>query len=75
MAKLSQCARILQHLMEHGSITHLEAEKEYGIMRLASRINDLRAEGIEIESKIVKGKNRCGETTHYAEYRLKGETA
>jgi hypothetical protein len=57
-------------MKDYGSITSLEAVNEYGIMRLASRINDLRAQGIAISSEVVSGKNRYGETTHYAVYRL-----
>jgi hypothetical protein len=68
--KTTQCDRILRHLKDYGSITSLEAVNEYGIMRLASRINDLRAQGIAISSEVVSGKNRYGETTHYAVYRL-----
>lgn len=68
--KTTQCEKILRHLKDYGSITSLEAVKEYGIMRLASRINDLRAQGIAIVSEVESGKNRYGETTHYAVYRL-----
>ena len=68
---ITQCERILRHLKDYGSITSLEAVTEYGIMRLASRINDLRAEGIAIVSETKTGKNRYGETTHFAVYRLK----
>ena len=68
--KITQCDRILRHMKDYGSITSLEAVNEYGIMRLASRINDLRAQGIAISSEVVSGKNRYGETTHYAVYRL-----
>lgn len=60
-------------MKDHGSITALEAVSEYGIMRLASRIADLRNEGIAIVSEVVKGKNRYGESTHYARYRLAEE--
>lgn len=48
--KITQCERILRHMKDFGSITSLEAVNEYGIMRLASRINDLRAQGIAIVS-------------------------
>ena len=68
--KATQCERILRHLNDFGSITSLEAMQEYGIMRLASRINDLRAQGVIIVSETAAGKNRYGETTHYAVYRL-----
>ena len=67
---ITQCERILRHLKDYGSITSLEAVTEYGIMRLASRINDLRAEGIANVSETKTGKNRYGETTHFAVYRL-----
>lgn len=68
MAK--QTDLILMHIEKYGSITHLEAEMEYGIARLASRINDLRRQGVAIKSEMVTGKNRCGETTHFARYSL-----
>lgn len=73
--KITQCDRILRHMKDYGSITSLEAVNEYGIMRLASRINDLRAQGIDIVSEVKTGKNRYGEDTHFAVYKLKEETA
>ena len=68
--KITQCDKVLRHLKDHGSITSFEAFNEYGILRLASRINDLRAQGIAIVSETASGKNRYGETTHYSVYRL-----
>lgn len=70
---VTQCDRILRHLKDYGSITPLEAMNEYGIMRLAARINDLRAQGIDIASEVKTGKNRYGEATHFSVYRLKKE--
>lgn len=70
---VTQCDRILRHLKDYGSITPLEAMNEYGIMRLAARINDLRAQGIAITSEVKTGKNRYGEDTHFSVYRLKKE--
>lgn len=67
---MTQSERIMRHLNEYGSITQAEAIQEYGIMRLASRISDLRKDGIEIRREMVKGKNRYGESTCYARYRL-----
>ena len=72
--KITQCERILRHMKDYGSISSLEAMNEYGIMRLASRINDLRAQGIAIVSEVKTGKNRYGEDTHFAVYKLKEET-
>lgn len=68
--KTTQCDKVLRHLKDHGSITSFEAFNEYGILRLASRINDLRAQGIAIVSETATGKNRYEETTHYSVYRL-----
>lgn len=67
---MTQCEQILHHMQTLGSITSLEAVQKYGIMRLASRITDLRRRGIAITRQIVKGKNRYGEVTSYAAYQL-----
>ena len=68
---MTQCERILRHLEDYGSITSLEAMSEYGIMRLASRVNDLRKRGYPIVTETVTGKNRYGEATSYARYSIK----
>ena len=68
--KTTQCDRILRHLKDFGSITSLEAISEYGILRLASRINDIKRKGYPIVSETMTGKNRYGETTTFAVYRL-----
>lgn len=70
MMKTTQCERILRHLRDYGSITQGEAYSEYGIARLASRINDLKKKGFIITSETVTGKNRYGEATHFSLYRL-----
>lgn len=69
--KLTQCDRISRHLKDHGSITSLEAITEYGILRLASRINDLKNKGYNIVSTTVTGENRYQEKTRYSVYTLK----
>ena len=68
--KATQCERILRHLRDYGSITSLEAITEYGILRLASRITDLKGQGYNISAERGKGKNRYGEPTSFAVYRL-----
>ena len=67
---MTLCVRIIRHLQDYGSITSLEAMKEYGIMRLASRINDLKRRGYKIISITEKSKNRYGEPTYYSVYML-----
>lgn len=70
---MTQNERIIRHLNEYGSITPLEALSEYGIMRLASRISDLRTRsGYDIRREMVEGRNRYGEPTRYARYTLGG---
>ena len=68
--KVTQCDKILRHLKDYGSINPLEALGQYGIMRLASRITDLKRRGHLITKETKKSKNRYGETVRYAEYRL-----
>ena len=73
MAKMTRCDRVLRHMKDYGSITSLEAMIEYGIMRLASRISDLKGQGYAIVSERITGKNRYDEPTSYSVYRLAEE--
>lgn len=71
MAKRTQTGDVLAHLIEHGSITTIEAFQKYGCTRLPARIFDYRAKGYNIESDIVAVKNRYGNPAPIAVYRLK----
>ena len=73
--KLTQCEKVLRHLADYGSITSLEAMTEYGIMRLASRVSDLKKAGYDIRSVTEHGRNRYGEPTSYSRYYLGGGEA
>ena len=66
----SQCELVLDHLKNHGSISSREAEKEYGIARLAARIKDLTRMGVQIRTEMVQGVNRYGKPVRYARYFL-----
>lgn len=68
---MTQCERVLRHLEDFGSITSAEAISEYGVYRLASRISDLKKQGVPIEKEMVSGKNRYGEPTSYARYSIR----
>lgn len=70
---MTQSERILRHLEDYGSITQMDAMQDYGIMRLASRVNDLRREGHPIITERVEGRNRYGENCHWARYRMGGK--
>lgn len=67
---MTQKKRVLGHLNSYGSITQLEAIGEYGIMRLASRIKDLKNDGYSIKKEMVESKNRWGEIVRFAKYTL-----
>lgn len=66
----TQCSRIVSYMQDFGSITQMEAISELGIMRLASRISELKKNGYDIEKRMVKGKNRYGESVSWASYSL-----
>jgi len=68
---MTQTDMILRHMQTFGSITSVEALKEYGCFRLAARIADLR-QSYNIETRNVESKNKFGKTVRFAEYRLIG---
>lgn len=65
MRLTTQKYQILNHLQSGKNITPLEALDQFGCMRLASRINELRDEGYPIETKIMSDKDK-----RWAEYSL-----
>lgn len=69
-AKKNQCFRILQYMEQHGSITSLEAFEDLRIVRLASRIHDLKEMGYDIR-KSTEHYFHDGIYTHYARYSLR----
>lgn len=71
---MTQEEKILRHMRDYGEIDPMTAIKEYGIMRLASRISDLKHKrGIRIRKRMVKSKNRYQEDVSYAAYSLAEE--
>ncbi len=72
--KPTQNQRILDYISKFGSITQLEALQDLGIMRLASRISDLKRLGYPIVSKTEKVNNRFEEPCHIKRYSLSKES-
>lgn len=66
----TQNDKILRYLTEQGGITPLEALDKFGVMRLASRISELKQMGHAIKTELVKAKNRSGDTVIFAKYIL-----
>lgn len=67
---MTQQEKILRHLKEEGALTAFEAMRDYGIMRLASRISELKMKGHNIKSEIITVKNRFNEDCKVAKYSL-----
>lgn len=70
MNKLKQTDRVLAYIREFGSISQLEALRDLGVMRLASRISDLRRNGHKITGSMETVKNRYGEKCTVKRYSL-----
>lgn len=68
--KTNQNDMILNHLKLYGSITPIEALRDYGCMRLAARVSDLRREGYPIAATMETGINRNGAPVRYTRYTL-----
>lgn len=75
MSKKTQCERIIDYINDFGSITILDAFRDLGCTRLASRICDLKKRGYVFHTEFVTGQNRYGEKVSYKRYRLGEENA
>lgn len=65
---MTQTEQIRNHLLEGKSITPIDALREYGCFRLAARIDELRKEGLEIQTAKEKRNGKA-----YARYALIGQ--
>lgn len=72
-SKPTQANRVLHWLKNYETLTQLEAWRELGVMRLASRIDELRKAGHKIESKRVDVYNRWDEKCSIVAYSLANE--
>lgn len=66
----TQNQQIIDALKSGAGLTALDAQERFGIMRLAARVNDLRADGHNIVSERVEVLNRQGELVKVARYWL-----
>ena len=71
MTKAKQTDRVLDYIREFGSITQLEALQDLGVMRLASRMSDLKRQGYDVEGRIEAVNNRYGEKCHIKRYTVR----
>ena len=73
-SKPTQNQRIVEYIEQFGSITQLDALRDLGVMRLASRISDLRRNGVKIVSTTEAVENRYGEKCHIKRYSFEEAT-
>lgn len=66
--KPTQKDRIIEYIDKFGSISPLEAFRDLGITKLATRVSEMRREGYEFNIVLEKSKNRFDDTVHYARY-------
>jgi len=67
---LAQADRVLALLKSGQSVNQFDAIDALGILRLASRINELRERGYVIDTKMVDVHNRFRERCRVASYSL-----
>ena len=70
---MSQKKMIIEYMKKYGSISAIEAMRDLGVMRLASRIHDLTVDGYDIVRTDVSSRNRFGEPVRYTRYSLAEE--
>lgn len=68
----SQKQMVLLYLQQTGSITQLDAYKEFGCLNLRNRIGELEKDGIPIRHVSEVRKNRFGRKIRITRYVLDG---
>lgn len=67
---MTQRQAILFYIKEFGSITPMQAFRDLGITKLATRISEMRKDGMSFKIEMVHDKNRYGKAVSYAKYSL-----
>lgn len=70
---MTQRDRIIDYIEKFGSITPLEAFRDLGITKLATRVSEMLKDGMQIDKTYEKAENRYGEPVYYMRYSLKEE--
>ena len=65
---MTQREAILQYIEDFGSITPMQAFADLGITKLATRISEMRKDGMEFKIEMVRSCNRYGKSVSYAKY-------
>lgn len=67
----SQTEDVLRYMKEEGSITCMDAFREFGATRLSAIIFSLRKRGYKIDTEMIMGRNRYGRRMEYGKYTLR----
>ena len=65
---MTQREAILQYIADFGSITPMQAFSDLGITKLATRISEMRKDGMTFKIETVNVKNRYGKAVNFAKY-------
>ena len=68
--KMTQADRIVDYINRFGSITPMQAFRDLGVTKLATRISEMRQEGVRFDQEWQTSKNRYGEEVRYMKYWL-----
>ena len=70
---MKQSERITKYINEFGSITPFDAYRDLGITKLATRVSEMKRDGVVFYQRMEKSLNRWGEPTNYMRYAFKEE--
>ena len=65
---MTQREAIIEYITEFGSITPMQAFSDLGITKLATRISEMRRDGLKFKIEMVTVKGRYQRTVTYAKY-------
>lgn len=63
-------AGVVLEALKLGPMTSMEAFQDFGITRLAARIDELRRAGYDIRTEMLNTTNRLGGRCNFAKYHL-----
>ena len=66
----TQGEMIVTYIQLFGSITPMDAFRDLGITKLATRVSELIRRGYVFKKTLERSKNRFGKTVHYMRYEL-----
>lgn len=68
---MTQQQRVWQYIQDFGSISPMEAFRDLGITKLATRVSEMKKKGYEFEQCFEESRNRYGESVRFMRYRAK----